>query len=160
MKKIANGDVVRLYYSVTLEDGVVFDKADKCNPLEIRVGDGNQLKGFEDALIGMGLNEKKSFILGTEEAYGERDESLERRLDKSSLQLSFEPSPGQIIVFEAPEGEELPAIVKSVDDEGIVADFNHPLAGRQLAFEVEVAEIGETKGGLQSSGCQGCCGCG
>ncbi|MGC9967307.1 MAG: peptidylprolyl isomerase [Syntrophobacteraceae bacterium] len=151
MKRIENGACVKLCYTVTPEDEVVFDKTQKCKPLEIRVGEGQLLQGVESELIGMGLNEKKSFILGPDEAYGERNEELERTLDRSSLQLTFDPYPGQVIVFHTMEGQELPALVKSVDDEMIVADFNHPLAGRYLAFEVEVAGIGETRADCRSS---------
>jgi peptidylprolyl isomerase len=157
MERVEKGAFVKVCYKGTLENGVVFDKTDKCKPLEIQVGDGAMLKGFENALIGMGLNERRSFILDADEAYGERDERLERRFEKSTLQLGFEPFPGQVIVFMTQEGRELPALVKFIDDEVIVADFNHPLAGRQLAFEVEVAEIVENNDYFQSPCEAECC---
>jgi len=157
MKKVDQGAFVKLCFRGTLENGVVFDKTDKCKPLEIQVGSGAIVKGFEDALIGMGLNERKSFVLEPEQAYGERDERLERRLGRSSLQLGFEPVRGQVILFQTREGQKLPAVVKFVDDETIVADFNHPLAGRDLAFEVEVASIDVTQSGSPSECVSECC---
>jgi peptidylprolyl isomerase len=157
MNKVDYGAFVKLCYAGTLKNGVVFDKTDKCQPLEVRIGDGNLVQGFENALIGMGLNERKSFVLGPEEAYGERDEKLERTFDKVSLQLRFEPFPGKVILFMTQDGREYPAVVKFVNDEIIVADFNHPLAGRELAFEVEVASINETRSDSQSECVAACC---
>lgn len=157
MKKVDQGAFVKLCFRGTLENGVVFDKTDKCKPLEIQVGTGAIVKGFEDALIGMGLNERKSFVLEPEQAYGERDERLERRLDRSSLQLGFEPVRGQVILFQTREGQKLPAVVKFVDDETIVADFNHPLAGRELSFEVEVGGISEFGSDSQAECVAECC---
>ncbi len=157
MKKVDRGAFVKLCYKGTLENGVVFDKTDKCKPLEIQVGAGTIVKGFENALIGMGRNERKSFVLEPEQAYGERDERLERRFDRSSLQLGFEPVRGQVILFQTREGQKLPAVVKLVDDETIVADFNHPLAGRELYFEIEVGEIRGSGSGSQAECVAECC---
>ncbi|MFZ0930236.1 MAG: peptidylprolyl isomerase [Syntrophobacteraceae bacterium] len=157
MSKVDYGTFVKLCYKGTLKNGVVFDKTDKCKPLEIRIGDGNLVQGFENALIGMGLSERKSFVLGPEEAYGDRDEKLERTFDKAGLQLGFEPFPGQVILFATQDGQKFPAVVKFVNEEIIVADFNHPLAGRDLAFEVEVASIDGTQTDSQSECVAECC---
>jgi peptidylprolyl isomerase len=157
MNKVDYGTFVKLCYTGTLKNGVVFDKTDKCKPFEVRIGDGNLVQGFENALIGMGLNERKSFVLGPEEAYGERDERLERVFEKERLQLGSEPFPGKVISFMTQDGREYPAVVKFVNDEIIVADFNHPLAGRELVFEVEVASINETQSDSQSECAAQCC---
>jgi peptidylprolyl isomerase len=157
MKKVYHGAFVKLCYTGKLENGTVFDKTDKCKPIEVRIGDGSLVDGFENALIGMGLNERKSFILEPEDAYGEWDEKLERRFGRASLQLRFEPLPGQVIVFKTLEGKEIPAVVKFVNDEVIIADFNHPLAGRDLSFDVEVAEISETGSDSKSRCAAECC---
>ena len=147
VKKINYGAFVKLCYTGRLDNGVVFNKTDKCKPLEIQVGDGSVVKGFEDGLIGMGVDERKSFIIGPDDAYGNRDEKLERRFDRAALQMQNEPFPGQVLLFMTRDGQERPAIVKFVNEEIIIADFNHPLAGRNLAFEVEVAEISEARDG-------------
>ncbi len=157
MEKINHGSFVKLCYTGKLENGVVFDKTDKCKPLEIQVGEGNVVQGFENALIGMGLNERKSFVLGPNDAYGNRDERLERRLDRAALKLGFEPFPGQVLLFRTENGQEHPALIKFVSEDVIVADFNHPLAGKDLTFEVEVAEISETRNGFESRCSAECC---
>jgi len=158
MEKVDYGAFVKLCYTGRLENGIVFDKTDECKPLEIRVGDGSRLQGFENALIGMGLNEKKSFVIGPDEAYGDRDEKLERSFNKSSLQLQFEPFPGQVILFVTSDGKEFPAVVKFVNEKTVVADFNHPLAGKELVFDVEITEISEIHGDSHSR-CSGECCC-
>jgi peptidylprolyl isomerase len=157
MNKVDYGAFVKLCYTGTLKNGVVFDRTDKCKPLAIQLGDGNLVGGFEKALIGMSRNERKSFLLASREAYGDRDEKLERIFDRASLQLGFEPFPGQVILFETQDGQEYPAVVKFVNDKTIVADFNHPLAGRDLAYEVEVASIDETQSDSQSKCVAECC---
>lgn len=157
MKKVENGAYVKLCYTGRLEDGIVFDKTEKCKPLEIQVGSGNLVEGFEHAIMGMEQSERKSFVLGPEDAYGERDERLERTFVRANLPLQFEPYAGQVIVFMTENGRELPAIIKFVDEEVIIADFNHPLAGKNLAFEVEVAEINETASAAPAECGEACC---
>jgi len=158
MKKVDYGAFVKLCYTGKLENGLVFEKTAKCKPVEIQIGSRSLVEGFENALIGMGLNERKSFVLGPDEAYGDRDEKLERRFDRGNLHLQFEPYPGQVILFMTDDGQQFPAVVKFVGEQVVVADFNHPLAGRDLAFEVEVAEINEAQSDSQSR-CEGECCC-
>ena len=157
MKKVDYGAFVKLCYTGKLKNGLVFEKTVRCKPVEIQVGRGSKVAGFEDALIGMGPNEKKSFVLGPNEAYGDRDENLERRFVRENLGLQFEPYRGQVILFMTDDGQLFPAVIKFVDDRAIVADFNHPLAGRELAFEVEVAEINEAQDESQSRCEAECC---
>ncbi len=157
MKRVENGNFVRLCFTGKLDDGLIFDKTKKCKPLEIMVGDGGIIKGFENAILGMVQNEKKSFSLDPGEAYGERDERLERTFPRSSLPLDFEPSAGQVILFMTEEGREIPAVVNFVDDEILVADFNHPLAGRSLDFDVEIAEINNAPGSMERCDAECCC---
>jgi hypothetical protein len=90
------------------------------------------VEGFENALIAVGSNEMKSFVLGPQEADGDRDEKLERGVDRKGLQLPFEPFTGQVILFMTPDRQELPAVVKFVNEEVIAADFNHPPAAGSL----------------------------
>lgn len=157
MKKVESGDYVKLCYTGKLENGVVFDRTDECGPLEIQVGTGSMVEGFENAIVGMGQNEKKSFVLEPEEAYGERDERLQRTFRRSTLPLTFNPFPGQVILFTTRSGLEVPATVKFVDQEILVADFNHPLAGKALTFEVEVVEINDSRSPSPSECGPRCC---
>ncbi len=157
MEKVENGTFVRLCFTGKLDDGLIFDKTEKCKPLEVKVGNGGLIEGFENALIGMTPNERKSFSLEPNEAYGERDERLERTFPRSSIPLDFEPSIGQVLVFMAEDGREIPAIVKFIDDEVLIADFNHPLAGRNLSFDVEIAEITNAPGSMEKCDAECCC---
>ncbi len=157
MKKVERGDFVKLCYTGRLDNGTVFDKTEKCKPLEVRVGAGDLVQGLESAIIGMAENERKSFVVEPDEGYGERDGKLERAFVRSSLPLNFQPQPGQVILFSTEGGHELPAMVKFVDEEILLVDFNHPLAGKSLTFEVEVAEIGAVPNESPAECGQGCC---
>ena len=158
MKTVENGDIVKLCYTGKLDNGIIFDKTDNCKPVETRVGNGNLVQGFENAIIGMVENERRSFVLDPDEAYGERDEKLVRSFAVSELPIDFEPAVGQVVVFMTETGQRLPAIIKYVDEAVFVADFNHPLAGRSLEFEVEVAGIGEALSDApERCGAECCC---
>lgn len=142
MRKVARGDFVKVCYTGKLEDGRVFDKGEDCRPLELQVGAGEVIQGFENALVGMSVNERKTFTLSPEEAYGDRNETWERTFERAHLPAEFNPQVGDVVMFKASEDAQIPATVKSIDDETLTVDFNHPLAGRALTFEVEITEIG------------------
>ena len=157
MKRIETGNFVKVCYTAKLEDGEVVDHTDKCNPIEIEVGAGNLIKGFEDALVGMELNEQKTFTLSPDEAYGMRDEELEQTFSRSDLPADFQPAVGEVVVLENQEGGQTLATVKRSEAESLVVDLNHPLAGRSLTFEIEVAEINEQASASPSKCGSGCC---
>lgn len=146
MKKVENGHFVKVDYTGTLENGDMFDSSRNSHPIEVEVGTGGVIKGFEEALIGMVNNEKKTFTLSPEEAYGNRKESLEQSFIRSELPQGFEPQVGQVLALRNPQGGQLPATVKHADDEKITVDLNHPLAGKTLTFEIEVLEINDEAG--------------
>jgi peptidylprolyl isomerase len=157
VKTIETGHFVKVCYTAKLEDGEVVDHTDKCNPIEIEVGAGNLIKGFEDALLGMELNEKKTFTLPPEEAYGMRDEELEQTFPRSELPADFQPGIGEVVVLENQEGGQTLATVKHSEAESLVVDLNHPLAGKTLTFEIEVAEINDQPSPAHSTCGSGCC---
>jgi peptidylprolyl isomerase len=105
------------------------------------VGAGRVIKGFEDALLGMAEKEKKTFTLSPEEAYGHRDEKMEQSFMRSELPEGFDPEVGQVLALRNSEGGQMPATVKQKDDEKVTVDLNHPLAGKDLTFEIKVLEI-------------------
>jgi len=122
----------------------------------VHIGQGQVIKGFEDALMDMTLNEKKTFTLTADEAYGQRDESLLRTFQRSELPPGFDPQKGEIVALRTPDGEQIPALVSDSNDEQITIDLNHPLAGQSLTFDVEVVGISD-----KASAPEGCeCGCG
>lgn len=163
MKKVENGLFVSVDYTGTLENGEVFDSSKDRGPLEVHMGAGNMIPGFESALLGMSLNETKTFTLSPEEAYGPRDDSRTYDFPKSEIPPGMEPEVGQILALTNPDGQHIPARVDRMDDETVYFDLNHPLAGEPLTFAVEVLGISETA--VQQAGC-GCassageCGCG
>ena len=120
------------------------------------MGAGQLIKGFEDALLDMSLNEKKTFTLSPEEAYGERDESLTNAFPRTDVPPEMNLEVGQTVLLTTPEGQQIPAQVVQIDDEKVTVDLNHPLAGESLTFEVEVVGISSTPT-QPATGCD--CGC-
>jgi len=141
MKKVETGKEVKVHYTGTLESGEVFDSSEGREPLKVTVGQGQLISGFEDSLMGMGLNEKKKFTLAPESAYGDRDESAIRRFPRKDLPQDLQVSQGQMLGLKMPDGQQIPAKVAQLDDETITLDLNHPLAGESLTFEIEVVAI-------------------
>ncbi len=141
MQTVKSGDTVKMHYTAKLEDGEMFDASKEDQPVEIKVGTGQIIPGVDEELQGMSLNEKKSFTVAPEQAFGVRDETLQRSVERSALPPDLNPGLGDFLPVRSPSGAEIPAEVKYVDDEKIVLDLNHPLAGRHLSFDVEVVAI-------------------
>ncbi|HSO17846.1 MAG TPA: peptidylprolyl isomerase, partial [Desulfosarcina sp.] len=111
----------------------------------------------EAALLGMTLNESKTFTLSPEEAYGQRDDSRMHDFPKSDIPAGMTPEVGQTLVLTTPQGQQIPARVDSVEEEKVVFDLNHPLAGQSLTFQIEVVGISETAT-QPADGCGSRCG--
>lgn len=141
MKTVENGHFVKVEYTGTFENGETFDSNRNGHPMEVEVGAGRVIKGFEDALIGMAEKEQKTFTLPPEEAYGHRNNDLEQSFMRTELPEGFDPKVGQVLALRHPDGGQIPARVKYADDEKITVDLNHPLAGKTLTFDVQVVEI-------------------
>lgn len=164
MQKVENGLFVSVDYTGTLESGEVFDTSKDREPLEVHMGAGNMIPGFESALMGMTLNESKTFTLSPEEAYGNRDDSRTYDFPRSEIPQGMEPEVGQILALTNPDGQQIPARVDRMDDETVFFDLNHPLAGESLTFAVQVLGISKTavqpNDGCNCSASNGGCGCG
>lgn len=152
MEKVESGVFVSVDYTGTLENGDVFDTSNGRQPLEVQVGSGSVLPGFEAALMDMSPNETKTFTLSPEEAYGHRDDTRMHGFPKSEIPAGMEPEVGQVLMLSTPQGRQIPARVESIDDEKVTFDLNHPLAGQSLTFEVKVVGISETAT-QQNCGC-------
>jgi len=159
MKKVMNGKFVKLDYTGKLENGDVFYTTNNTEPTEVEIGAGKVIKGFEDALLDMAENEKKTFTLSPEEGYGQRDESLEQSFKRSELPDNFQPNVGDVLALRTPQGSQIPGTVKHTDGEKITVDLNHPLAGQALTFHVEIKEINDeaTQPVCSSGTCGGSC---
>lgn len=144
MEKVENDIFVSVDYKGTLENGQVFDTSHGRRPLEIQMGAGQLIKGFENELMGMALNEKKVFTLAPEDAYGLRDENRTHSFPRSEVPSGMSPQVGMTIGLTTPEGHQVPARIVHLDDEKLTMDLNHPLAGESLTFEIEVVGISST----------------
>ncbi|MFH1154116.1 MAG: peptidylprolyl isomerase [Pseudomonadota bacterium] len=155
MKTAENGLFISIEYTGTLENGEVFDSSKGRQPLEVEMGAGQVIPGFEEAISGMALNEKKVFTVQPEQAYGPRNEEHIHTFSRSELPPEMDPEIGQTIALTTPDGQQIPAWIAGKDEEGLTVDLNHPLAGKALTFSIEITGISETSS--QQSGCG--CGC-
>jgi peptidylprolyl isomerase len=158
MKKVEDGHFVKVDYTGTFEDGETFDTSRGAHPIEVHIGQGGVIKGFEDALMGMAVKETKTFTLAPEEAYGPRRDDLEQTFQRSELPEGFDPQVGQVLALRNPQGGQIPATVKHADDEKVTVDLNHPLAGKSLTFDIEVVEINNesSQPACEPSACSSC----
>lgn len=138
---VENGNHVKVSYIGTLADGAVFDKSAEDSPLEFTIGGGEVLPHFENEIVGMKLNEKKKFTINAKNAYGEWSEKLIREIPRSALNEAFAPEKGVLIKLQDKQGQSLAGKIVELSEKTISIDFNHPLAGKDLTFEIEVIGI-------------------
>lgn len=141
---VEKGNKVKVDYTGTLEDGSVFDSSEKHGqPLDVQVGSGMIIKGFDDALIGMEVGDEKEITLKPEEAYGENNPQLVQKVPKEQMPKDQEIKAGMVLMMALPNGMQLPAKVTEVTEKEVTVDVNHPLAGKTLNFKLKVVEISE-----------------
>ncbi len=135
------GDTVRVHYTGILNDETVFDTSVDSDPLEFTIGDGSLIPGFEDAVIGMSPGDQVTAQVPADEAYGPRREDLLIGIELDTLPQDFVPSIGQRLTMQTETGQVVEVRVVGLDDAKLTVDANHPLAGRDLNFEIELVEI-------------------
>jgi len=143
MAQVKKNDKVKVHYTGKLNTGEVFDSSREREPLEFQVGQGQIIPGFENGVLDMKVNEKKTLVIPSAEAYGEAREDLIHEVPREHLPQEVQPEVGMGLVSKSPEGQEIQLIVKEVKDESIIVDANHPLAGKELTFEIEVVGIND-----------------
>lgn len=141
MSQVKDNNTVKVHYTGKLSNGQVFDSSEGKEPLEFTLGKGQLIPGFEKGLIDMKLNEKKTITIAKEQAYGEIRDDLKREVKRSELPQDLTPEVGMGLVSTSPDGQETNLHVVEVKDESIVLDGNHPLAGKDLIFDLEVVGI-------------------
>ncbi|APQ19066.1 FKBP-type peptidyl-prolyl cis-trans isomerase [Maribacter hydrothermalis] len=141
MSKVKEDSLVRVHYTGKLSDGQVFDSSVNREPLEVKLGQGGLIPGFEKGLIDMEPNEKKTIVIAKEEAYGEKQKELFQTVQKSDLPQDMEPQVNMALMATNADGSERQLRVAEVNENDIVVDANHPLAGEDLTFELELVEI-------------------
>ena len=141
MSKVKENDTVKVHYTGKLVDGRVFDSSLEREPLEVELGKGQLIPGFENGLMDMAVNEKKTIKIEKHEAYGEVNENLFQKVSKSQLPQDLKPEVGMGLVGSNPEGAEQQFRIVKVEADDIILDANHPLAGHDLVFDLELLEI-------------------
>ena len=142
MSAIKNGDKVSIHYRGTLDDGTEFDNSyDRGETLTFEVGVGQMIKGFDSGVVGMTVGETKTIKITADEAYGQRQPEAVQSIPKTSFPENFQFIIGQQVQGTGPNGENISAVLISEEEETATLDFNHPLAGKNLNFSVELVEI-------------------
>jgi len=141
LSKVKDGNTVKVHYTGTLKDGSVFDTSAEREPLEFKLGEGQLIPGFEKAVIGMEEGESTKIDIPVKEAYGEAREDLIINVPKDQLPDDVEPEVGMQLQVNQPDGQPVPVGGREISDDELTLDANHPLAGKDLSFEIEVVEI-------------------
>ena len=137
------GDTVKVLYIGTLDDGTVFDSSELHGgePLQFTIGDGSLIPGFEQAVVGMSVGETKTVHIQFEDAYGPYYDDMITTVNWSAFQEGYAPEVGEQIQMQNSQGQTFQGIVLNTSEEGVTVDFNHPLAGKDLNFEITLVEI-------------------
>ena len=138
--RIDEGMEVTLHFTLKLEDGTVVDSTRDKEPATFQVGDGNLPPGFERPLEGMSGGESGSFEITPEHGFGQHNPQNIQMLSRDDF-AEIEPEIGTVMSFADPAGGELPGVIVAINERQVEVDFNHPLAGRTLTFEVEVLDV-------------------
>ncbi|MPR36871.1 FKBP-type peptidyl-prolyl cis-trans isomerase [Salmonirosea aquatica] len=142
MKKAQSGDTVQVHYKGTLSDGQLFDSSTGRDPLAFQLGSGQVIKGFDDGVTGMEIGEKKTILIPSEDAYGPVNNELLINFDRSQIPSDIPLEPGVTLnMHQEGNGQVVPVVVKEVADDHVILDANHPLAGQDLTFELELVGI-------------------
>ena len=139
---VKQGDQVKVHYIGTLNDGNEFDNSYKRgDTLEFTAGSGQMIKGFDDAVMGMEIGDKKTVNIPSSDAYGEHDPNGLVAVSKENFPENFEVTPGEMIQGRSESGQPMNALVVEINENDVILDLNHPLAGQDLNFEIELVEI-------------------
>ncbi len=141
MAQVKNGDVVKVHYTGKLTNGDQFDSSAGREPLEFTVGAGQMIKGFDAAMPGMEVGEKKTINIPAEEAYGERSEEAVIPFPKENIPPEMKLEPGMQLNLTNQQGQPVPVVVIEVQEDVVLLDANHFLAGEALVFDIELLEI-------------------
>lgn len=138
---IGPGTRVTLHFSLKLENGDVVDSTFEGEPATFEVGDGNLLEGFERALFGLSSGAKTEVLIKPENGFGQRSPDNIQVIPRSEFDPSIELTEGLMLAFGDAQNSELPGVVSDFDDETVSVDFNHPLSGRDIQFQVEILDV-------------------
>lgn len=135
------GNTVKVHYTGKLEDGTIFDSSIDKDPLEFKIGNGNMIPGFEKAVMGMVLGDVKTANIPFQEAYGEKKKEMMVEVPMAQVPEDITPEVGLQLSIAQQDGSPIPVVISEVNDDKIILDANHPLAGKNLIFDIELVEI-------------------
>ena len=136
-----NGDTVKIHYKGTLNDGEVFDSSEGREPLEFKIGEKRVIPGFEAGVMGMDVGDKKNINIPCAEAYGPRNPEMIMALPKTQFPPDINPTVGAQLQMQTNTGQTVMVIVTEVSETDVTLDANHPMAGKDLNFELELVSI-------------------
>jgi FKBP-type peptidyl-prolyl cis-trans isomerase 2 len=142
MTKAKSGDTVHVHYTGRFDDGSVFDSSEGRDPLAFDVGKGQVVPGFDRAVLGMGEGETKTETIPAAEAYGPRLEQLTFTVPRENLPPGYDPQEGEMLRMETRDGRQMDVVVTKADEGFVKLDANHPLAGKDLTFDIELVRVG------------------
>lgn len=141
MSQAKAGDTVLMHYSGSLADGTKFDSSEGREPLEFTLGTGQIIPGLDNALTGMAVGEEKTVTVAPDDAYGARDPQRVQAVPREQFPDHIPTDPGTQLQMQTPEGQTIPVVIADTSETEVTLDANHPLAGQELTFDVELVEI-------------------
>lgn len=160
MGVVNKGDKVQVHYTGTLSDGNTFDSSEGREPLLFEAGAGEVIPGFENVVIGMKMEEEKTFNIKSTDAYGPINAQMVIEIPRERLPPKPEPQIGMQLMMGGPNGERMPALIVKVNGDKVTLDLNHPLAGKDLTFKVKVVGINNPEAMVKEDSCCGSGKCG
>jgi FKBP-type peptidyl-prolyl cis-trans isomerase 2 len=141
MQQVQNGDKVKVHYHGTLRNGETFDSSKGREPLEFTVGSGQVIKGFDEGVKGMKVGDKKTVEIAVKDAYGEKQQEMMIEFPKDQFPADMNPEVGMQLMMSNGSGQNFPVTVAEIREGSVVLDANHPLAGQDLIFDLELVSI-------------------
>jgi peptidylprolyl isomerase len=141
MQQVKSGDKIKVHYHGTLNSGETFDSSKDREPLEFTVGEGQVIKGFDEGVKGMKVGDKKKIEISVGDAYGDRNKEMLIEFPKSQFPPEMKPEEGMQLMMNNGAGQSFPVVVAEVKEDSVILDANHPLAGQDLTFDLELVEI-------------------
>ena len=139
--KITSDSTVTMHFSLSLSDGTPVDGTPDGEPMTFTMGDGSMIAAFEESMLGLGVGDKQQVSLEPRETFGFPEEENKHWMKKSDFDLDVELEEGLVIEFSTPAGDQVPGILMEIAEDEVLVDFNHPLAGHEVIFAVEIVDI-------------------
>ena len=141
MRQVKSGDTVKVHYHGKLADGTTFDSSEGREPLEFEVGAGMMIPGFDSGVLGMVTGDKKTLVIPAEDAYGLVQDEMFMEFPIDRFPPDMKPEPGMALNMTDGQGQQFPVVIADVKEEVVILDANHPLAEKELVFDIELMEI-------------------